>query len=121
VSRTSYRYAMRALRRSVLVVLLLLATVAFETPAQASPSVAKAQRRLNDLGCNAGPADGSLGAWTRTGIIRFQAANRLSQTGSLTEPTSNRLYAAQQVRCDRRPVAGGTGRRIVISQQQNYV
>jgi hypothetical protein len=36
--------------------------------------------------------------------------------------TRTRLYADRQVRCDRRPVPGGaTGRRIVISQQQNYV
>jgi hypothetical protein len=112
---------MRALRRSVLVVLLVLASVLLGSPAEASASAEKAQRRLNALGCNAGPADGSIGTWTRTAILRFQAANRLTQTGSLNDTTRNRLYAAQQVRCDRRPVAGGSGRRIVISQRQNYV
>jgi peptidoglycan hydrolase-like protein with peptidoglycan-binding domain len=113
---------MRAFLRSLLVVLLVLATAtALGAPAQASASVEKAQRRLNELGCNAGPADGTVGTWTRAAIIRFQAANRLAQTGSLSESTTDRMYAARQVRCDRRPVAGGTGRRIVISQRQNYV
>ena len=57
--------------------------------------------------------------WTRTALVRFQAANRLAQSGSLTPATRTRLYAAAPVRCDRRPVAGarGTGRRIVISQR----
>jgi peptidoglycan hydrolase-like protein with peptidoglycan-binding domain len=113
---------MRAFLRSLLVVLLVLATAtALGAPAQASASVEKAQRRLNELGCNAGPADGTVGTWTRAAIVRFQAANRLAQTGSLSESTTDRMYAARQVRCDRRPVAGGTGRRIVISQRQNYV
>jgi len=112
---------MHALRRSFLVLSLVLACVLLGSPAQASASAEKAQRRLNALGCNAGPADGRIGTWTRTAIIRFQAANRLSQTGALNDTTAGRLYAAQQTRCDRRPVAGGTGRRIVISQRQNYV
>jgi peptidoglycan hydrolase-like protein with peptidoglycan-binding domain len=113
---------MRAFLRSLLVVLLVLATAtALGAPAQASAAVEKAQRRLNELGCNAGPADGTVGTWTRAAIVRFQAANRLAQTGSLSESTTDRMYAARQVRCDRRPVAGGTGRRIVISQRQNYV
>src|SRR5919112_5211057 len=88
--RPSYGYAMHALRRSVLVVLLVLATLAFAGPSQASDAATKAQRRLNDLGCNAGPADGTVGTWTKSALIRFQAANRLTQTGSLNETTRSR-------------------------------
>ncbi len=91
--------------------------------AAGSDFASKAQRRLNRLGCDAGPADGSIGAHTRTAITRFQAANALAQDGHLTAVTRRRLYADRQVRCDHRPVPGrsSTGRRIVISQRQNYV
>ena len=91
--------------------------------ASASAFAAKAQRQLNRLGCDAGPVDGSIGPRTRSAVVRFQAANGLAQDGHLTDPTRRRLYADQQVRCDRRPVPrlSSTGRRIVISQRQNYV
>jgi hypothetical protein len=91
--------------------------------ASASAFAAKAQRRLNHLGCDAGPVDGSIGPHTRSAVVRFQAANGLNQDGHLTDPTRRRLYAETQVRCDRRPVPrlSSTGRRIVISQRQNYV
>jgi len=84
---------------------------------------AKAQRALNGLGCDAGPVDGTIGPRTRSAIIRFQAANGLGQDGHLTDRTRRRLYADSQVRCDRRPVPAhsSSGRRIVISQRQNYV
>ncbi len=113
---------MHAARRTLVVVLTILATVLVATPGEASDWAQKAQRRLNSLGCNAGPADGKVGTWTRTAIIRFQAANRLGQSGSLNDATKSRLYADRQVRCTARPVPrSGTGRRIVISQRQNYV
>ncbi len=113
---------MRAFRRTAVVVLTLLATVLAASPGQADAGAARAQHRLNSLGCNAGPADGTVGTRTRTAVVRFQAANHLAQSGSLNSTTRTRLYADRQVRCDRRPVAGGaTGRRIVISRQQNYV
>ena len=92
-------------------------------PASASAFATKAQRQLNRLGCDAGPVDGRIGAHTRSAVVRFQAANGLGQDGHLTDATRKRLYAERQVRCDRRPVprASSTGRRIVISQRQNYV
>jgi len=91
-------------------------------PAQADGFESKAQRRLNQLGCDAGPADGRIGDWTRTAIVRFQAANRLHQSGTLSQRTRTRMYADRQVRCDRRPVVrSGQGRRVVVSQTQNYV
>ena len=97
-----------------------LATVLVASPGLASDGTAKAQRRLNALGCNAGPVDGRTGTWTRTAVVRFQAANRLPQSGSLTRPpgpgcTPRRRCAAPPGRCR----ATGTGRRIVISQTQN--
>jgi hypothetical protein len=108
--------------RLALVVLVVLATLLPAAPGQASAGVRSDQRRLNALGCAAGPADGRLGTWTRSALIRFQAANGLGQSGSPTAATRQRMYAGQQVRCDRRPVPRGTtGRRIVISQGQNYV
>lgn len=110
------------LTRLGLVVPLVISVLLAGVPAQAGESEKKAQRRLNELGCNAGPVDGRIGEWTRTGIIRFQAANGLAQSGKLTSRTRTRMYADRQVRCDRRPVVrSGTGRRIVLSQRQNYV
>jgi peptidoglycan hydrolase-like protein with peptidoglycan-binding domain len=82
-----------------------------------------AQSRLNALGCTAGPVDGKAGAMTRAATVRFQSANALSQTGSLNSTTYARLRASTAKRCDVRPVPrrSGTGRRIVISQGQNWV
>lgn len=109
-------------RTLVLVGTLLALVLAVTPPASAGAFEERAQRRLNQLGCDAGPADGRIGPWTRSAIIRFQAANGLSQSGRLTRSTRSRLYAERQVRCDRRPVvASGTGRRVVVSQRQNYV
>lgn len=50
--------------------LLVLSTV----PAQASTQ--DLQRRLNELGCDAGPVDGVAGAWTRSAVVRFAARVR---------------------------------------------
>jgi hypothetical protein len=103
-----------------LLALVLLLTTA---PADAAAGVARAQRQLNQLRCSAGPVDGTAGTWTHAAVTRFQAANHLAQSGRLTDATRRRLYAATQVRCDRRqvPPSSGTGRRIVLSQHQNYV
>ncbi|HYH34874.1 MAG TPA: murein L,D-transpeptidase [Nocardioides sp.] len=95
-----------------------------QAPAAAGTAFAeKAQRRLNALHCNAGPVDGEIGAWTRSAVIRFQTRHRLAQSGRLTRATRRQLFADDARRCDRRPVPGGsgTGRRVVISQQQNWV
>jgi peptidoglycan hydrolase-like protein with peptidoglycan-binding domain len=85
--------------------------------------VKAAQARLNGLGCTSGPADGKAGAMTQAATVRFQSANVLSQTGSLNSTTYARLMASTAKRCDVRAVPGrsGTGRRIVISQTQNWV
>lgn len=106
---------------------LLLAAVlglgVLGAPASYAGGAERAQRRLNQLGCDAGPADGVVGRHTRSAVIRFQSANHLRQSGKLTPTTRARLFAERQVRCDRRPVPrrSGTGRRVVLSQGQNYV
>lgn len=109
--------------RSFTLAAALLALVLGVAPAASAEAFEeRAQRRLNELGCDAGPADGNIGPWTRSAIIRFQAANGLHQSGTLSQATRSRMYTQRQVRCDRRPVvASGTGRRVVISQLQNYV
>jgi peptidoglycan hydrolase-like protein with peptidoglycan-binding domain len=107
----------------LLVVLAVLASLVVSSPASATASTEKAQRRLNSLGCNAGPVDGKLGEWTRSAVIRFQSRHHLAQTGGLTTTTRAKLYADSARRCDTRPVpaGSGTGKRIVISQRQNWV
>ena len=89
----------------------------------ADPWVAKAQRRLNALHCNAGPASGTVGPRTRSAVVRFQSRHGMAQTGRLTEPVRARLHRGDSRRCDLRPVpkGSGTGRRIVLSQAQNWV
>ena len=103
----------------------LVVTVAPVAPAQAAGQewVKKAQRRLNDLGCNAGPADGGVGKWTRSAVIRFQSRHGMKQTGKLDAKVRKRIHRNDAERCDRRPVPArsGQGRRIVISQGQNWV
>src|SRR4051812_31290822 len=101
-----------------LAALTLPATVGSAFAAAGSPTVKQAQARLNALRCNAGPADGKLGTWTRSALIRFQSRPGLAQSGSLNAATHARLFATTAQRCDVRPVPAGSGkgRRIVISQ-----
>ena len=107
---------------SIGVVLALLTTT--QSPAGAAEDgVVKAQKRLNELGCKAGPPDGVVGPWTRSAVVRFQSREGRRQSGHLDARTRQRLYADDAPRCDVRPVPGhsGAGRRIVISQKQNWV
>jgi putative peptidoglycan binding protein/L,D-transpeptidase-like protein len=91
----------------------------------AAPAAAtvKAERRLNALHCDAGRPDGRLDRHTRSAVIRFQSRTGLPQTGRLAQRTRTELYAEDAPRCDVRPVPArsGHGRRIVISQHQNWV
>lgn len=104
---------------------LVVAVVGTTIPADALTITQNkaAQTRLNQLGCTAGPVDGRVGAMTQAATVRFQSANRLYQSGQLAGTTYTRLMAATAKRCDVRPVPGATGggRRIVISQGQNWV
>ncbi len=114
-------------RRLVTVLVATVATalvvVATAAPGQADAATAGVQQRLRDLGCRPGPADTYGGARSVAALIRFQAANGLSQNGWRTTPTRARLATSTPTRCDRRPVPAlsGHGRRVVISQRQNYV
>jgi hypothetical protein len=89
----------------------------------ASGDVVASQRRLNALRCDAGPADGVAGTWTRSAVLRFQSRHGLAQTGRVDSRTRTRLFAGTARRCDVRPVPArsGNGRRIVVSQRQNWV
>ena len=93
------------------------------TYAAGSRTTAQLQKRLNLLHCDAGPADGRLGDHTRSAVMRFQSRVRLPHTGKVGRLTRKRLFAEGAPRCDVRPVPAhtGKGRRIVISQWQNWV
>ena len=117
---------MHTFRRAAVVVLTVLATVLVTglvaAPGQADAGIQHAQRRLDAVGCQAGPVDGRTGTWTRAALVGFQAANHLAQTGTLGAATRTRLYGDRPVHCDRRPVVrSGSGRRVVLSQRQNYL
>jgi peptidoglycan hydrolase-like protein with peptidoglycan-binding domain len=102
-----------------------LALTSMSAPAHAAGDdwVVKAQERLNAFGCQAGPPDGELGQWTRSAVVRFQSREGRKQSGHLDRRTRQALYAEDAPRCDVRPVPArsGHGRRIVISQAQNWV
>lgn len=109
--------------KMVMVTLLLLAAALVAPPAHADEWVTKLQRRLNHLGCNAGPADGKYGDWTRSAVVRFQSRHRLAMDGVPSKETRQKLYSTKAKRCDVRPVPArsGDGRRIVLSQRQNWL
>ena len=113
----------RAALGSLSVLAALVLAIATFAPASASDAWRHAQWRLNNFGCDAGTLTGSSNDHTRAAIIRFQASNWLSQTGTLTDSTKAKLLKTTSVHCDKRPVPSrsGTGRRIVISQKQNYL
>jgi hypothetical protein len=98
--------------------------VSGSVPAAATSAATRSvQVRLNALHCSAGPADGVNGAWTRSAVIRFQSRHGLAQTGAVNPATRSRLFAATARRCDVRaaPLQSGSGRRVVISQRQNWI
>jgi len=53
--------------------------------------VSGVQQRLNNLGFNAGAADGKLGPRTRRALSAFQAAESLDRTGAMDDETLRRL------------------------------
>lgn len=115
------------MRRSpalILVALLVALTGTLVGPgAEASSTLATQQRQLRYLGCNPGPIDGKPGLMTKAAVIRFQAANSLSQSGRIDTATRQRLSSAKRIWCSKRPIPAksGSGRRIVIDQSQNWV
>jgi peptidoglycan hydrolase-like protein with peptidoglycan-binding domain len=103
--------------------LALLGGTALPADALTGAQIRWAQSRMNQLGCTAGPADGVAGQMTKAATVRFQSANRLSQSGTLNNTTYYRLRSSAAKRCDLRPVpaGSGSGRRIVLSQSQNWL
>ncbi len=103
--------------------LVACALVYVPSPAEADAWIVKAQRRLNALRCDAGPASGTVGPRTRSAVVRFQSRHGMAQTGRLSGPVRDRLQGSDARRCDLRPVpkSSGIGRRIVLSQAQNWV
>ncbi|WP_169577186.1 L,D-transpeptidase family protein [Sporichthya polymorpha] len=81
-----------------------------------------AESRFQGLGCFIGPS-ASEGIRLKAATIRFQAANGLKQTGQLGGPTMKRLTSGKGKSCKDRPVPTrtGQGRRIVMSQGQNWL
>ena len=106
-----------------LVTVLGISGTAVPAEALTGAQVRYAQARLNQLGCQSGPADGIVGSMTKAATVRFQSANWLGQTGSLDSTTYNRLGSSTATRCDVRPIpaGSGSGRRIVIKQSQNWI
>ena len=86
-----------------------------------APSV-RAPAALEDLGCFIGRS-ATGGLRLDAAVRRFQIANRLGQTGELNRRTRTRLASPKAARCDVRPVPAhsGNGRRIVMSQGQNWL
>jgi hypothetical protein len=108
----------------MLSLLAACALVSLPAPADAAEAwIADAQRRLNALHCFAGPADGTIDRRTRSAVVRFQSRHGMAQTGRLAGPVRTRLHQADARRCDLRPVPrhSGAGRRIVLSQAQNWI
>ncbi len=104
--------------------LIACALVYAPSPADAADAwIVEAQRRLNALHCDAGPANGTVGARTRSAVVRFQSRHGMAQNGRLSGPVRERLQRSDARRCDLRPVprSSGVGRRIVLSQAQNWV
>lgn len=105
--------------------LALLPMAGPAAPADASGTVwvRQAQRQLNALHCDAGPADGRVGAHTRSAVVRLQSRHGMRTNGHLDEATRRLLRSGTAHRCDDRPLPrrSGSGRRVVISQGQNWL
>jgi hypothetical protein len=104
-----------------------LAVALAPTPSYAErvdrPRAFAPESALHALHCDPGRADGRVDRHTRSAVIRFQSRTGIRQTGVLDVPTRARLRADDAPRCDRRPVPArsGHGRRIVVSQAQNWI
>lgn len=69
-----------------------------------SLDVRQAQKRLNDLGCSAGPVDGRIGRKTRSALSCFQKAAGLPVNGKLSDETTQALFSDTAVSCTGKPV-----------------
>lgn len=92
-------------------------------PTEPPPSRLRLERRLRSLDCRPGRADGLIDARTRAAVTRFQSASGMRQSSRLDRPTRAALRAEGAADCLARPVPAdsGQGRRIVVSQTQNFL
>lgn len=98
-------------------------TLAIAPAATAATPLQSAQYRLAQFGCEPGAMTGVPNDRTKYAIVKFQAANNLHQSGTLTDITRAKLVKPDAIACNKRPVPAntGTGKRIVLSQKQNWV
>jgi hypothetical protein len=112
---------------AVVALALLVVVGSLSAPAAGASSGRHArqqeQRRLDGLHCTAGRPDGRLDAQFRDAVRRFQSRVGQPQSGRLVAATRQALRDKHAPRCDLRPVPAhsGSGRRIVVSQRQNWV
>ena len=72
-------------------------TIVLDEPTP-DPMVMAVQKRLNDLGYDAGPADGLAGAKTRAAISAYLKANNLPQNGKVSGSLLQNLEQPSQAR-----------------------
>lgn len=70
-------------------------TAAYNDTPTPDPTVQAAQAQLNKEGYYGGPADGIFGPSTRDAVARYQMANQLNVTGSLSPDTLQALQLPQ--------------------------
>lgn len=75
----------------LLLVALLIAPLAADSPAQTTQDVQNVQKILKDRGFDPGPLDGMMGPQTRAAIRQFQQSHHLEPTGTLDEGTRQAL------------------------------
>lgn len=115
------------MRRAVLGCLAMFGAVVLActtfAPAHAATPLQSAQYRLAKFGCEPGPMNGVPNDRTKWAIAKFQAANNLPQSGKLTDITRAKLTKPDAIACNNRPIPAntGTGKRIVMSQKQNWI
>lgn len=99
-------------------------SAALRSPAPSSQTVSPSpdatvqgiQRRLNELGYDAGPADGLAGARTRNAISSFQRDNRINIDGVASPELLQRLRSVESIGPgNNTPSSPGTNRQSALS------
>lgn len=74
------------------------------------PTVEAIQKRLNELGYNAGSVDGLMGRGTRAAILAFQARNGIAQDGRASAELLSALNSERSALSSNPPSLGGQDR-----------
>lgn len=113
----------RAVLGSISVLAAMGLTLTLLGTAHAATPLQSAQYRLAQFGCEPGPMTGKPNDRTKWAIVKFQAANKLPQSGRLTDITRAKLTKPYAIACNNRPVPAntGSGKRVVMSQKQNWI